>query len=139
MEAPDMVDPDAEKNATDVISIAERACANSLEFLQGSGVVTDQVRCRVLQLGEGAADVAEAVAAYCREQTISLCVVGSHGNGLVLTQAPQRLVGLGSVSDSVVSKMACAVCVVRPQQWLDIQRQRQQGQNASGSQSESAV
>lgn len=130
---------DVEKHAAAAVSTAERACSNSLEFLQGSGVVVaEQVRSSVLRHSGGAADVAEAIVAYCTENAITLCVVGSHGNGVAMAQAPQRLVGLGSVSDLVVSTSVapCAMCVVRPQQLIPVQ---QQVQSAAGGPAESAA
>lgn len=118
---------EVDKLDTAATSSAERACAKSLEFLQGNGVVADQVRRSVLPHSGKAdpVDVPDAIVAYCRDQAITMCVMGSHGNSTTLAQAPQRLVGLGSVSDAVVSRMPCSVCVVRPQQWLPVQQQQQ--------------
>lgn len=122
---------DVEKHAAAAVRTAERACSNSLEFLQGSDVAADQVRHSVLRQSGGAAEVAEAVGAYCREHSISLCVVGSHGNGVAAAEAPQRLVGLGSVADLVLSALACATCIVRPQQLAAAQQQQPQQQQPS--------
>ena len=126
---------DAEKQAAAAVRSAERACSNSLEFLQGTDIVVDQVRHSVLQKQGGAADeaeaadVAEAIVAYCREQSISLCVMGSHGNGVVgPVEAPPGCAipaGLGTVTDLVLSKLACATCVVRPETWPTQQQQSQ--------------
>lgn len=60
----------------------------------------------------GASDVAASIIHYCKDNSISVCVVGSHGFG-AMTRALRSFVGLGSVADYCLHNALCSVCVVK--------------------------